>query len=212
MARKEKQYHFIYKTTNLLNGKYYYGMHSTDNLDDGYLGSGKRLRYSINKHGEVNHIREIIEYLPDRESLISREKEIINLNEVAKEDCLNLKVGGDGGAQLPEKQRNWILAGSKGFTNRIKNDEEFRIKITNHLIIQTKENHKKGKYQYNTFTDRNHTEETKRKMSCAKIGTGTGCNNSQYGTCWITKEGVNKKIKKELVGEYVNNGWILGRI
>ena len=23
-------------------------MHSTDNLEDGYLGSGKRLRYSIN--------------------------------------------------------------------------------------------------------------------------------------------------------------------
>ena len=35
MARKEKQYHFIYKTTNLLSGKYYLGMHSTDNLQDG---------------------------------------------------------------------------------------------------------------------------------------------------------------------------------
>ena len=63
MARKEKKYHFIYKTTNLLSGKYYIGMHSTDNLDDGYLGSGRRLRYSINKYGKESHKREIIEFV-----------------------------------------------------------------------------------------------------------------------------------------------------
>ena len=90
MARKEKQYHFIYKTTNVLNGKYYYGMHSTDNLNDGYYGSGRRLKRSLNKYGKENHKVEILEYLPNRESLINREKEIVNLNEIAKEDCMNL--------------------------------------------------------------------------------------------------------------------------
>nr|MDA3778656.1 hypothetical protein [Bacteroidales bacterium] len=97
MARKEKTYHFIYKTTNLLNGKYYYGMHSTNNLNDGYLGSGKRLRYSINKYGKENHKCEIIEFLLNRKLLKEREKEIVNLNEIAKIDCLNLKIGGEGG-------------------------------------------------------------------------------------------------------------------
>lgn len=33
------EYHFIYKTTNLLTGKYYIGMHSTNDLNDGYLGA-----------------------------------------------------------------------------------------------------------------------------------------------------------------------------
>ena len=42
---------FIYKTTNLINGKYYIGMHSTDNLEDVYIGSGKRLWFSIKNYG-----------------------------------------------------------------------------------------------------------------------------------------------------------------
>lgn len=58
---RQKQYHFIYKTTCLVTGRYYVGMHSTDNLDDGYLGSGKLLGYSVAKHGKENHKREIVE-------------------------------------------------------------------------------------------------------------------------------------------------------
>lgn len=34
-----RKYHFIYKITRLDNNRYYIGMHSTDNLDDGYFGS-----------------------------------------------------------------------------------------------------------------------------------------------------------------------------
>ena len=30
MGRKQKQYHYIYKTTNLINRKYYIGMHYRD--------------------------------------------------------------------------------------------------------------------------------------------------------------------------------------
>jgi hypothetical protein len=35
-------FYFVYKTTNLVNGKIYVGKHETDNLNDCYLGSGKR--------------------------------------------------------------------------------------------------------------------------------------------------------------------------
>jgi hypothetical protein len=44
--------YFIYKTTNLLNGKYYIGMHVTNQIDDGYLGSGKYLNNAIKKYGK----------------------------------------------------------------------------------------------------------------------------------------------------------------
>jgi hypothetical protein len=36
--------------------------------------------------------------------------------------------------------------------------------------------------------------------------------NSQFGTCWITKDGVNKKIKKEELNSWIEQGWCKGRI
>lgn len=37
----EKKYNYLYKITNKLSGKFYYGVHSTDILDDNYLCSSK---------------------------------------------------------------------------------------------------------------------------------------------------------------------------
>ena len=84
MARKEKKYHFIYKTTNILSGRYYIGMHSTDDLEDGYLGSGNRLRLAIRKHGKESFKREILEFCKTREDLKKREIEVVNLDEISK--------------------------------------------------------------------------------------------------------------------------------
>jgi hypothetical protein len=69
-------------------------MHSTSNLEDKYLGSGRRLGYSINKYGKENHIREIIEFLPDRRTLSLREKEIVNENLLKDPLCINIQPGG----------------------------------------------------------------------------------------------------------------------
>ena len=46
--------HFIYRTTNLLNGKFYVGRHSTTNMNDGYFGSGIVLKKAIEKYNVSN--------------------------------------------------------------------------------------------------------------------------------------------------------------
>jgi hypothetical protein len=215
MARKEKQYHFIYKTTNLLNGKYYYGMHSTDNLNDGYYGSGRRLKCSLNKYGKKNHNFEIIEHLPTRKALINREKEIINLNEIAKESCMNLMIGGVGGYISEEQQRNRSHCGGVAYSIKLKTDNEFKKMIHDIRSEKAKTNYKLGIYKdkrYDNFKNMNHTNETKKIMSEAHRGNGIGDKNSQHNTCWITNGIINKKIKKTNINSIINTEWKLGRI
>lgn len=96
-----RKYHIIYKTTCLETGKWYIGMHSTDDLNDGYMGSGQRLLRSIRKHGKDKHITEHIEFLPDRAALGLREAELVNTEMVANQFCMNLCTGGTGVKDRP---------------------------------------------------------------------------------------------------------------
>jgi hypothetical protein len=96
MRASSRKYHYIYKITRF-DGKYYIGMHSTDDLEDGYFGSGQRLWHSINYHGKESHSKEILEFLSDRESLRLREKAIVNVKLLKDPHCMNLIAGGGGG-------------------------------------------------------------------------------------------------------------------
>jgi hypothetical protein len=110
-------------------------MHKTNNLQDGYLGSGTILKRSLNKYGKENHTFEILEYLNDLESLIKREREIVNETLLSDKMCMNLKVGGLGGGGFcnEEHQRKCSIAGGKASVNKVrqkyfdklKNDENF---------------------------------------------------------------------------------------
>ena len=54
----------------------------------------------------------------------------------------------------------------------------------------------------------------KRRLSIAMSKSQSGTNNSQHGTCWIHNKSykVSKKISKESLQEFLNNGWTLGRV
>ena len=215
-SNKSKQYHFIYKTTNLLNGKYYIGMHSTNNLNDGYLGSGKRLKYSVNKHGKENFRREILEFVNSREELILREQEIVSLDEIAKKECMNLKKGGDGGFNFTLKERQEISKIANQKQNFLRaNNSEWSQKESEGRSKRMREEFSNGKRDKKKFSydwyGKKHKEESKQKISESISGKQKGNLNSQYGTRWITKEGINKKIKKEEVDIFIEQGWIKGR-
>lgn len=70
-------YYLIYKTINLVNGKYYIGKHKTKNRDDNYLGSGKLLQAAIKKHGRENFVREIVLECSTEEEMDLAEKILV---------------------------------------------------------------------------------------------------------------------------------------
>ena len=91
-------FYYTYKTTNTINGKYYYGYHVSKSLTDSYLGSGKALVKAIKKYGRASFIREIVEIYPSREKLIEGEINLITVDVVKDPMSYNMKAGGCGGS------------------------------------------------------------------------------------------------------------------
>lgn len=216
MSRKKPYIHYIYKTTCNLTKKYYIGMHSTINLNDDYMGSGKRLRYSIRKYGKENHIKEILEFLPTREELIIRESEIVNKVLLTDKLCMNIKEGGQGGFINEDHRLKCSNAGNKAFSEKLKNDPEFKKKFSEtkrkNLFDEISDGRRKPITEIGgcDWTGRKHKESSKKLVGGKNSITQKGEKNSQYGTYWITKNNVNKKIKSVELDSYLNDGWVRG--
>lgn len=219
MTRADKRtHHYIYKITRF-DGKFYIGMHSTNDLEDGYFGSGKLITRSIKKHGKENHLKEILEYLPTRKALKLREKEIVNEELLGDKKCMNLKLGGEGGWDHVKNQHIAGKAGGIATAKRLREDKHFAkewSKRATRINLVAYENGRRvaGAFSENRLemVERARSERSceKRKSTYASIKHQQGLNNSQFGTCWVTN-GEAIKIKKQDLEVYLANGYIRGR-
>lgn len=204
-------FHFLYKTTCSTTSCYYIGIHSTDNLDDRYLGSGYRLKQSIKKHGYSTHNREILQFANSREELLDLEESIVTHTLLEDEKCLNLSIGGRAG--IPNHKSSTRSETMKS----IWNDELHREKMS---IV----NSQNAKSSWNNTRTRNKrikslTESTKkmweseshRQNVITKLKQYTGEKSSQFGTCWINKDGKALKIKRDQLEDYLSLGYSRGR-
>ena len=91
------RYYYTYKIINIVNNKYYYGMHMTNNMNDSYMGSGVLLEKAIKKYGKENFYKEIIQMYKDYNTLVSAEKALITEDVINDPNCYNLALGGQGG-------------------------------------------------------------------------------------------------------------------
>lgn len=137
MNKYSYMYYIIYKMTNLCNNKVYIGMHKTNNMNDGYRGSGKALKCAIKKYGISNFKYEVLEVLSSEQAMIEREKQLVTEEFCARQDTYNIMPGGLFGS----KERNGLT-----FKNR-KHSTETKIKIGD------------------SSRGRKHTEEVRKKMS-----------------------------------------------
>lgn len=287
--KKSKKYNYFYKITNIVNNHYYYGIHSTDNLDDGYMGSGVRLKSAIKKYGIENFKKEILNFFETRGEASKYESEMVTESLIRDDSCYNIILGGEeyttlgtstvkdknGKVYQITKDDERILNGSlvgvtKGYVTakdlngnttfisvsdeRYLNGEFVPLHKNNVRVIDNKEKcfmvssnderllngelttwshnrilskNKNGKCYFIDKEDerlkngelipfwkgKKFSEKRKEqlKKTLKEIGHQQGEKNSQYGTCWITKDGVNKKIKKEDLSSFEIDGWIKGR-
>lgn len=93
----KQPYFYFYKITTDFNNKYYYGVHKTFNLDDGYPGSGYALKKDIEKYGIEHFNKEILKFFNTSEEMYLYEEKIVNQDLLDDKLSYNLKLGGYGG-------------------------------------------------------------------------------------------------------------------
>jgi len=215
----QQMFYIIYKVTNLINGKYYIGKHKTVNLNDGYMGSGKLIKRAIAKYGIENFRKDVIRFCENEQEMNDREKELVVVNETT----YNLCPGGHGGFGYINKnitaEQKQIHKARKSFLDKVRNDSDFRSKFIERCQKSAKDpiaklNRKLGirksllKKGHGNWLGKQHTDETKEKMSHSHRGKHVGVKNSQYGTSWVTDGVSNLKISKDAI---IPSGWRKGR-
>lgn len=131
--------YYLYEIKNNVNGKIYIGVHRTNDLNDGYMGSGSLLNRAKEKYGIENFSKTILQTFDNEEQMFQKEREIVNETFLLRDDVYNLKLGGDGG---------WDF---------INSDDTIR-----------KERSERTKGSGNSFFGKTHSQEVKQKLAeCA---------------------------------------------
>ena len=217
MPRKKRlKYHYLYKTTNLINGEYYIGVHSTYNIKDGYLGSGTRLWNSIRKYGKENFVKQELEFFETRNEVLDREKEFVNKKLLSDNLCINLKEGGAGGLSSKEHREKFSRAGAEAALKSGKNQKrliELKSDRDSDWFKTFSKNLSESLKGNTNFFGKKHREETKKRIGIKNSIKQKGSRNSQYGLVWITNGIENRKVKKrELKSWLKNDVWKKGRV
>ena len=87
-------YHLLYETTNTVNDKKYIGIHSTADMNDSYLGSGRAMKQAIEKYGAEKFERKILKACDSRKDLLEAEAEMVTKEVVNSREYYNLSLGG----------------------------------------------------------------------------------------------------------------------
>lgn len=209
------KHYLIYKTTCRTNGKIYVGMHETENIDDGYLGSGVLISRAIEKYGRESFDREILHECDSREEMVQKEIELVDEEFVLREDTYNCTIGGyDGGFwyirkhKLNNKVDQWKLG--QAALAELMLSEEYYENHCKKISCGVKKYLENNDHQW---SGRSHSEETKRKIGAANSKHQSGSGNSQFGTCWIKNEQEQKNIRipKDELNHWLSQGWQQGR-
>ncbi len=117
----------VYKTTCLVNGKIYIGVHQTIDpyVFDGYIGDGIAtyftyyirhpkwaFHYAVAKYGIENFVREVLFVFDTEEEAYKKEEELVDLEFIKREDTYNVALGGEYIKKISAPIYQFDLAGN----------------------------------------------------------------------------------------------------
>ena len=171
---------YVYKTTNLINGKIYIGQHHKPRFERSYLGSGKNIIIDIKKYGKQSFEVEILEWCETQEEMDCKELYHIQKYYNKSPECLYNIITthiarGKKDMFKPEtlKQKSIMMSGN--------GNHMYNIKLVGN---------KNGMY------GKSHTDETKQILSEIAIKLQNGKKNKGL----IRSEEFKKKISESKRG------------
>lgn len=209
----KNRFYIVYKTTNTINNMYYIGVHITEDIDDGYIGSGRDILKAIKTFGKECFKREILHVYTTEEHgnenakslMYDKERELITEKQTKDPMCYNRIIGGQGTGHICMKDTTYIVKDNE--VKKVKKDE----------IKKFLKNGYQQKYPYEPrkWVTKNNASEAvylHELENYLKNGWILGRGRSMTSnTVWVTKNNLSKMIKKNELQQYLNNGYVQGR-
>ena len=132
----EKHFNYVYIITNLVNNKQYVGDHSTNKLNDNYLGSGIALNNAKNKYGKEKFKKEILEFFDTKIDAFNAQEKHINEYNTLTPNGYNISPKGGlhvSGCHSKETIKK-IKIGNLGKNKGKHHSKESKESISNGLI------------------------------------------------------------------------------
>lgn len=225
-------FYTIYKITNSVNGKIYIGKHQTKDLEDGYMGSGKRLKNAIKRHGIDAFEKEILFLFDNESDMNAKEAELVTEKFCMRKDTYNLCPGGHGGFGYINSNEE-ILSKRDTYENKLKGRIAANEVIAQNFgstYNQTRIAGLAGAAAYSLkfkndeefrnkriailkeANEKSQSKESKlkRKQTMRDKGHSKGSKNPQFGKMWIHSL-TEKKSKMIDKNDSIPEGWSKGR-
>ncbi len=221
---KEK-YYTIYKITNLINGMIYIGHHTTFNLNDSYMGSGREIKNAINEYGKENFKREFLFIFDNKDDMIDKEVELVTDEFRKRDDTYNLALGGGCfgmlGVKLSKETCEKMSASRKGKKRIFSESHCNALSAANkgrkvhpdvvEKVASKLRGRKRGpmseaqKTQISLTKKNNPVKFTEEQLERKR--------QSMSGKMWITNLELmqTKMVKNNQIDSFLASGWVKGR-
>lgn len=216
-----KKYHYLYELRLKSDPRYYYrGKHSTNNLEDGYLGSGSQVKLLRKQYGEDCFTKVIVRFCNSLQEVLTEEEQYVG--DLWKSDpfCLNLTPGGAFQGKfdmtgVPKSEHTRELSRQGRLGKRHTEETKERISKTKKgtkLSEETRLRMQKarlGKPRPVSVAEKVSKALSGRPKSKEHVEKIRAC---KVGRIWIHKDSKSKQIFPAEFSVWENLGWSKGRV